>query len=378
LIESLGRTVVAFALVLWPLTASAQWRTTSLPVLDIAGTDSSDNVLLELPSGGTRLSDGTVVVADGPAGRIRFFGADGKLLRTVGRSGRGPGEFVAISWLGQCGRDSVFAWDFVQQRLSAITAAGEIVRQVRMPTDPTKAPPPFSLACSRSGLLALLGWPAQSGPTSDQFTRGSAPLTLATTAGDVIRRVGDVAGTEFVTLQCGGAAPRPLGKSTFIALSRDFVFVGTGDSASVDVYLIQDVRAGGIPAKATVKVATVRRAPTRRELEAAVDPLVAYFPAGDMRDKMRGCLLSVPAPDQAPPYAGVFVDSVGTLWIQTSLAGDPDTHLLAMSPTGQRLGELVLPRALTIFEIGTDYVLGRYDATSGEPHVALYRYTHTR
>ncbi|MGH8701433.1 MAG: hypothetical protein ACREVR_09735, partial [Burkholderiales bacterium] len=64
--------------------------------------------------------------------------------------------------------------------------------------------------------------------------------------------------------------------------------------------------------------------------------------------------------------------------IQTSLGSDSDTRLLAMSPTGQRLGELVIPRALTIYEIGTDYVLGRYETSAGEPHIALYRYTRTR
>jgi hypothetical protein len=368
--------LAAFALNIGAVTASAQWRVTVPPALDIAATDGVGNVLLQLPIGGTRLSDGTLAVADGMAGRVVFFAPDGKLLRTVGRTGRGPGEFIAISWVGQCARDSVFAWDFPQQRVSVISTAGEITRQSRVPADPTKAGPPFSLACSRSGVVGHLGWPGPSKATSGSFTRGTAPLTIVGVAGDVIGRLGDVWGAEF-TSQCGGSFPRPLGKTTYIAVSRDFVFVATGDSASIEVTPIEGLREGRSAIR-SIKLPIAARAATRRQLEAASEPFLAWFPAGPGRDKMRSCMQSVPAPDRAPPYSAIHSDTAGTLWIQTSFAGDSTTRLLAMSPAGQRLGELDLPRALTIFEIGTDFVLGRYDAPSGEQHIVLYRYRRGR
>ncbi len=375
---ALRLSLAAFSLSVCAATASAQWQVVVPPALDIAATDSAGNAVIQLPIGGTRLSNGNVAVGDGSGGRVILFGPDGKLLRVIGRPGRGPGEFVGISWVGQCGRDSVFAWDFAQQRVSVISATGELLRQARIPTDPTKTLQPFSLACSRSGVLGMLGWPGPSKATIGTFTRGSAPLTLVSTAGNILHRLSDTWGPEF-TSHCGGGVPRLLGKATHLALSRDFLFVATGDSASIEVFPIADAREGGVPAR-SIKLPLAPRAATDRQMEGAVAaaPFLAFAPAGPAREGMRKCLLTVPLPDRAPPYSAIHADSAGTLWIQTSLAGDSTTRLLAVSPAGQRLGELVIPRSLTIFEIGTDFVLGLYDTPSGEQHVVLYRYRRGR
>lgn len=48
--------------------------------------------------------DGRIYVADGQANEVRIFAADGTHLRTVGRTGEGPGEFTALlgSARGSC------------------------------------------------------------------------------------------------------------------------------------------------------------------------------------------------------------------------------------------------------------------------------------
>lgn len=359
----------------------AQWRAALPAVVDIAATDRAGEVVLELPVAATRLADGRIVVADGPAGRVRFFTPAGTLQRTVGRSGRGPGEFVAISWLGRCAADSVFAWDFAQQRLSVITAQGEIVRQTRIPTDPSQAPPPASLACSRNGVMALVGWSTQSAPAGATSARGTAPLTVLTTAGGVLHRLGNVAGPELAVLDGAPVAPRPLGKATLVAVSSEHLFVATGDSAWLDAYALGTPKGGvalsGMPRRAW-PVGGQRRTPSRRHLALAVDPLVAFFPVGALRDQMRQQLLDLPPPAAAPPYSALFVDSANTLWVQTSIAGDPETRLEALGPDGRARGSLVLPPDLTIFEVGTDYVLGRYDTPAGEAHVVVYRFARGR
>lgn len=38
-------------------------------------------------------------------------------------------------------------------------------------------------------------------------------------------------------------------------------------------------------------------------------------------------------------------------------------------------GEVTIPRELTVFEIGHDYILGAFEAGDGEPHLAMYRLT---
>jgi hypothetical protein len=45
----------------------------------------------------------------------------------------------------------------------------------------------------------------------------------------------------------------------------------------------------------------------------------------------------------------------------------------AIGPKGETAAEVRLPRALTVFEIGTDYILGAYADAAAEPYVAMYR-----
>ena len=84
------------------------WSVDSVPELTIAGTAANGGLVFESASGATRLSDGTIVIADGLGSAVRFVTSEGVLLRTVGREGGGPGEFNRIQWLGQCSKDSVF------------------------------------------------------------------------------------------------------------------------------------------------------------------------------------------------------------------------------------------------------------------------------
>jgi hypothetical protein len=73
-----------------------------------------------------------------------------------------------------------------------------------------------------------------------------------------------------------------------------------------------------------------------------------------------------------PYYGPLFADSLGRVWAQTSFPGDSLTVLGAVGELESRPAEIVVPRRLTVFEVGTDYVLGTYLAPDAEPHVALY------
>lgn len=86
---------------------SDRWHVNAEPTL-ILGGDSSlawgEVVGLAL------LSDGRLVVASDYPPALSIFAKDGRLLRTVGRRGRGPGEFEAIGTFHHYG-DTIFAAD---------------------------------------------------------------------------------------------------------------------------------------------------------------------------------------------------------------------------------------------------------------------------
>lgn len=336
------------------------WQADSIPLLDVAGTAANGDVVFEYASGATRLADGRVAIGDRVARVVRFVDASGRLVRTVGREGEGPGEFRDVTWLGQCGPDSVFVWDRMLDRMTVLDSAGRAAGQYRIPADPTAATPPAFVSCSRSGVFAFLSTP--SGPMQMNRETGEsphyeAPLWLGDARGDLIHAFGDVAAAEL----------RPLGKVTRLAVSDDRLYVGTNDSAFVDVYALDGRHL------ATLRVGVPARAPTRRHYERVIDELVAPLVIADERAQMKRVMLEVPMPARLPFYAELFVDPEGTLWVQTSIPGDPDTRLRAIGAEGAILGEVRVPADLRVFEVGLDYILGGYEEETGEPHMAVYR-----
>lgn len=329
--------------------AAYAWADTVVLEVDIGGT-AADTVLM-LPTAATRLSNGVIVVADPYVPAVRYFSPDGELVRSVGTKGEGPGEFEAPFWLQQCGIDSVFAWDAGQMRVSVLDGTGSVVRQYRI----DKSPAIFE--CSRNGVF--VGDGPLSGVQASLRTRNPGPLRVWDRQGQVLRTLGEVPLFEF----------RPLGKATKLALSDSLIFVGTADSAWVDVLDFNGRRVGG------VTIGAAPRKPTGREYDLAIEYQASAFRTQGERDQSKVMLRRwfPEPPDVVPPYTQLFVDPDETLWAVTSFPWDSVTVLQAVTSTGKQLGEVRLPRSIKVFEVGDGYVLGTYETEDGVPHVALYR-----
>ncbi|HEX7123068.1 MAG TPA: hypothetical protein VF178_11905 [Gemmatimonadaceae bacterium] len=66
----------------------------------------------------------------------------------------------------------------------------------------------------------------------------------------------------------------------------------------------------------------------------------------------------------------MFTDAEGLLWVDRSFPGDTRTRLHVVGRDGAVIAEVELPRRVRMFEIGSDYIIGAYEA---EPHVVVYR-----
>jgi hypothetical protein len=96
--------------------APAQWTVDSLPRLRLT---QDDSVSFEGVQGLTVLTDGGVVVASYVANTLRYFDADGTYRRSVGREGKGPGEFRTITAFSRYGDTlAVMDLDDVSQHLT--------------------------------------------------------------------------------------------------------------------------------------------------------------------------------------------------------------------------------------------------------------------
>ncbi len=347
--------------------AQASWSVQQVPSVDISAVGQDGQVVLEQPVGATRLSDGTIVVADAGAAALRFFAASGRVLRTVGRRGGGPGEFQIISWLGQCGPDSVFIWDLAQRRMSVFSRAGDLVRTYPLPADGSAGPSPFVLACSRTGVFAFQPLPRNLRPSdpASSIVRGSVAVYLADANGRITDSIAEMPGSEMFVFR-GGGGPRPLGKTTSLALSAERLFIGTADSALVEGYTLRGSR---FPA---VGLRIERRRPRAANQEAAVSMVAARVPP-PVRDAVRQHMLGLALPEWLPPYSALLTDGEGVLWAVLSSPGDGITALRALTSDGRALADVRVPVELTVHEIGRDYILGAAQDADGAPRIVLFR-----
>ena len=334
-------------------TQTAAWTVDSIPFLVIAGTASDGGLLFETVSGATRLSDGTVVIGDGLGLGVRFVDNEGRLANSVGREGGGPGEFEHIQWLGQCGMDSVYVWDSSLDRMTVVDATGKVLRTYRLPVDPSSAPA-WLVSCSRQGEFAFIETPQNMGNAWDRY---GARMFLADAGGVVTREFAEVPSFE------GG----PLGKVTSIAVTDDILYVGTKDSAFIDAYSTDRDYV------AVLSVDVALRPPTMEHFDRSIDAIVVGLGSVADREALKEIMMQRPMPEYLPPYASLLTDPSGLLWVQLSLAGDAETRLRAIRSDGQAVGDVSLPRYMSVYEIGHDYILGAYDDDGGEPYVVMYR-----
>ncbi|HEX6132936.1 MAG TPA: hypothetical protein VFZ24_03060 [Longimicrobiales bacterium] len=98
------------------------------PVVRIGALDGDADYLLDGVRHVTRLSDGTIVVANGGSQELRFYDREGVHVRTVGRSGAGPGEYRAISYMRRLTGDSLLIFDTGNRRVTVLDASGAHAR----------------------------------------------------------------------------------------------------------------------------------------------------------------------------------------------------------------------------------------------------------
>lgn len=327
----------------------------------------------------TRLPSGEVVIADAADGTLRVADARGRVVRSIGRSGKGPGEFTMLVWVGRCG-ESLYTWDMQAARVSVFDPANGFVRQFMVPGTASS----LTAACSDAGALAAFTMPGSGGPaaadetgktsngTAYEVRRMLASVVLTDTGGTEQGRIPGVLWAEMIAGRLSpnggfGALPRPLGGQTSFAFLGDRVVVARSDSGSVSIHDQRGNRTGGFVVQGE------REAPTKAQYARAIPPAIAIIPRR-MHEMVTAFAHSVPMPAQAPAFTRLLTDRAGLIWLVTSLAGDPVTRLRAVREDGNTIATVDIPVAMSVYEIGDDYVLGRTENADGEVSVVAYRF----
>lgn len=123
----------------------AAWDIEPTPMLAVGDIADSDSAVFARVTDARLLDTGLLAVADGGARAVLFFDTTGQRRATLGRRGRGPGEFTGSMTLAGLGADSLAVWDPGQSRWTLIAGDEPALRD--------DAPPSPSGAWMHAGVL---------------------------------------------------------------------------------------------------------------------------------------------------------------------------------------------------------------------------------
>lgn len=302
--------------------------------------------------GVSRAPDGGVIVVDRTSSSMKFFAADGTLIKRVGRKGRGPGEFEHVSHLMRCG-DSLFVFD--SGRYSVYSPDGVLHRQFRV-VGPAAGDHPYRTACNGQGVLLSYAYDRLTDlPPKSGVTRKQVPYWLSRADGTLIATVGQFWSSErwaSVTSTISGTGPLPLGKQPVVAVGRSRAYIGLADTFAIDVYNLDGRRISRIQLDQPARPSTAADIERFKLLDT-----MGRSPSDNFRTVEEWTIMRFPK--QLPAYSAMIVDRDDNLWVQI-FPSSRDTHAtwVGFSPTGAALAQLALPLDLEVSEIGPDDVLG--------------------
>jgi hypothetical protein len=285
--------------------ASRIWEFGGKPLVAVGGRD----VLVQV-AGAVRLGD-RLVIGDAGAHQLRFYDRQGKLLRTAGRQGSGPGEFRNLAWVGALPGDSMGAWDARLRRLSVYSRDGILGRTADFTV---KGFFPAVQGVFADGSLLVASRVGGARARGAGAWRDTAVFVRMSSIGDALDTVGRFPGPEqyaapsderTVTLTYG----LPFGRETFVAVHGDRAFVATGDTYEITAY---DPRGRGL---SRLRVRVDARAVSSAEISAYRAAVLENIGAADAPDWARA-LEAAPYPRQMPPLAGLAASVAGDIWVR--------------------------------------------------------------
>ncbi len=376
--DSLGITIVENAEPQW--TPGSEWQVGAL-LTSIGETEGDPARELYRVLDATRLSDGTVAVGNSSSGEIRFFRQGGQFLRSVGSRGGGPGEFRgadALRALRRVAGDTLIAWDIYAQSVLVFAPDGEFVRSFVL-DGPSRQHFFVGVFEDRSILMRVFER-TFSGAVENMpegIIRASIILYHYGVDHSLVGSVEGIIDSDRFQARWGPwgmmSMDAPFGRTTTISVGGSRIYVATGDTDEITVYdqsgrvrmLIRRTLA-----PTAVTPAMIRRDKARR-LEQEEQ---AHLEESNVEPRVRRMIAELPYPPLLPPYGSTVLDSELNLWVEGfRVAGDGPYDWSVFDSRGIWLGRVTVPEGLEVFEIGSDYILGRTVDHVGVERVEVYR-----
>lgn len=343
----------------------ATWTLDTKPVVALGNDPGGATDVFSVVTGATLLPNGNILVGDRAEFTMRIFTPTGKQVAQFGRKGRGPGEVSYLARLYRCG-DKVFAFDIDPNQVSVFTLAGTFERTFRFSSKLSGNETPYKSACNASAHFVHYGW-ERNGDRKIGAYRSRVPLFITPADSSTGASLGTVAGSERWGMATG-SRPLPLGKEARIAIGAQRVYAGEADDYAIRVYALNGT---ALPSIALGMSAT---RVTSKHIEAELERQVAEY-GEKSRKGIERSFTTITMPKTLPSYRLFLVDRDDNLWVQDFATSAPRVITWRVFDNrGKHIAVVPMPSDLEPFEIGKDYVLGRYvDAEEAVPEVRMYR-----
>ncbi len=312
-------------------------------------------------------SRGNLYVAD--AVNVAVLSPDARLLRRIGREGKGPGEFERVNVIRILAGDSVFAFDAGAARVTVFPPASD---RAAYTTGLSTAGLffPYWVQPVRGGALLAL-FRAAYGVGPDGGERGVRRETIRLLNADASLRQDSVLSFpeyEAVPIRQGpvqGALFDPFGRRMLVALSGDRVYSAWSGDWRVEMHSVTGRRLGNIrPGEPPAP-----RPITPAELDSVVTLMMEGLPfsRATVQRAMEGT-----GRHTWPVLQDLVVDDGGRIWLAaTGQRGEP-VHWIGTDEQGRRVGAFDLPETVRIHLIRGDTAYGVALDEDDVPHVAIY------
>ncbi|GMV04131.1 MAG: hypothetical protein AMXMBFR53_04120 [Gemmatimonadota bacterium] len=349
------------------------------PMVSVGTLEGDPAAQLFRVSAAARLSDGTIVVANGGTRDVRFFGSDGAHLRTVGGQGRGPEEYrYPVAVLVMPGDTLI-----VQDRLDRVWYAADGTFLERVTGD-------------MGALQALTG--------PDAFPEGGLWLADGTLfvpaylreegqprAGPpfrpgirLLRASWDLASAEFLG-EYGGiqqqfveVEPGPRGVMPMVspyAVSTSYVGVASdgtlvvGDSDRPELHVF---RADG--ARERFRWAAEREVLTPAEVEAWKEAQRAAGWIGDRLPQFERGWAAMTMPETKAAFGHIAGGRDGSVWVPVTFDSAAElSSFLVFTAEGRLRGRASVPGPFAVMDAGDDWVLGIWRDANDVEYLRLHR-----
>ena len=361
--------VLANAFAVGSANGQAAWTLSAQPIVSIGG-DGTPATEFSRIDGVLRLSGGRVAVINSSTNDIRIFTATGEHLKSLGRTGSGPGEFRGLSYAGRSG-DTAFLYDHNLKRITIalLGADPRVVKSV------SYAPVSSRGYTSVDGRLTDGRWvvgtwvsPSFEGPPGTHRMNTSVGIIGADATG-VIEWVAESPSTAiFVHNPTGNIKDASVGVAGF---SPNFMHTANGAAVVYGDPATDSITIQSGKQRKAIRIPLPRRPITKAMADAARDQEIASFPS-TTREKVKD--FTVARYDlknllkSLPTYSRLISGVDGETWIEeyTHVQQEP-TRYLIVGADGIARAWVAVPGGFRIREVGSDYVAGvQFDADDVE------------